>query len=1321
MRYIALILILLFSHFIPTKGTDYYFTHINGENGLSQSHVKSILQDSRGFLWFGTQNGLNRYDGTSMKVLHCHDAKAGKSNSVISALFEHPDGQLWVGTDNGIYLYDFNKENFTFFDAQTQDGHRIEEQWIEDIVCDTHQNIWVIAPNLGVYRYDERKKELHHYILQKTADKSKDFPQCILIDRDGKIWIGTNDAGIYLYDAARDSFIQCLDKEGNNALKGEFIFTLCDDSEQIWVGSYEGRLMTFDKSTHRVSVVNAPDVHYKIIRYITRFEDDIWVGTQNGIYVINEQRQTTTHIPSNPRSPYGLSDHIVDKIYKDREGGIWIGTNFGGANYLPNQSIVFEKYLPDGQPGSIGGLRISELGEDGNGTIWIGTQDAGAYQFHPDTHRFTPVPSPATRQNVLSLFADKDQVGIGYFKGGIDLITNGKAQSYSAAQLALNEGSVYAITKDRKGNIWLGDGWSIFRSSDKGKSFHRMPQFGYAYMQDIFEDSKGLIWVATMGEGVFCYNRETDEIKNYKHKATDSLSISTNQITGISEDSNGHLWFSTDRGGVNCYLREDGHFISYSTEDGLPDNVTYRVIEDKNKDLWFGTNKGLVRFNPSTKAIRTFTRTDGLPDNQFCYKSALQGSDGKLYFGTINGLTAFNPYAITPNGFVPPVYITKLSIYNKEMKVDADDSPLKQSMIQTKNITLDYDQSNISFDFVALSFTSPEANQYAYKMEGIDKDWTYTADAHSASYAKLPPGNYIFRVRGSNNDGVWNEREASIAISILPPWWQTWWAYLLYALLTISLAYIWFRRYTYKKEREAKEQQKLFEVAKEKELYHAKVNFFTEITHEIRTPLTLINGPLESLCEMDIKDTSIKKNLNVMQQNTRRLLTLINQLLDFRKVNSNKYLLNFTRVPINELIEETAGRFEPLINREQKQITLSLPDEPVMAAVDKDSLTKIVSNLINNAVKYSEKTILVTLQKEATAFVLRVDNDGEIIPPQHRFKIFEPFYRVHNERENSSGIGLPLVKSLVEMHHGEITYTEQQGLNSFSIVLPLNQEKVITLEPETERELKEDEPETHTDKNRYTILVTEDNYDMRNFIIEKLQTLYTVEAAGHGEEALQIVENKKIDLIISDVMMPVMDGLELCKQIKSNLEYSHIPVILLTAKNDLDSKIQGLEQGADAYIDKPFSFKYLMTQIATLLRNREKEREAFIQKPFMPIHALEMSKADKQLLNRMLEIVEAYLADADFNVEKMADILCMSRSTLHRKIKALSGQSSIDFIRTIKLKKAAELIQSGEHSIGEISEMIGIQSPAYFSKLFLKQFGISPSEFAKQNRLSGTN
>lgn len=1315
------ILIILYVSSFASEASDYYFTYVNSENGLSQCHVKSILQDSRGFLWFGTQNGLNRYDGISMRLFDCYDKKQKRGNQVISALYEDSDSCLWVGTDDGIYIYNPSKENFSFFDVQTDDGVLIAEQWIEDIISDKNGNIWIMAPNLGLFRYDKQDKGLHHYFSRITNNKSKDYPHCLTVDKKNQVWVGTNGSGIFLYNPAKDKFVQCSDSLGNISLQNEFVFTLCDYNDELIVGSYDGQLIKFDKQIHLVRPFDAVDVHYKIIRCITRFGNDIWVGTQNGVYILNESNKTETHIPGNTLALDGLSDNIIEKIYKDKEGGIWIGTNFGGANYLPNHSINFNKYLPTGKQGSINGRRISELGVDGKGNIWVGTQDGGVNKFDPATGLFSQPNLKQERKNVLSLYADKDEIGIGYFQGGIDVFDkDGKVRTYSSSQLHLDEGSPFAFYRDSNGNIWLGDGWSIFRSMDNGDTFHRMSQFGYAFMQDILEDDKGRIWVATMGNGVFCYDPVMDKIKNYMPDTNDSTSISTKEITGISKDAKGNLWFSTDRGGICYYAVDKDYFITFSVKDGLPDNVSYRALEDNDGYIWFGTNKGLIRLNPENRDIRVFTKQDGLPDNQFSYKSAVKGNDGTFWFGTINGLISFNPYQIKRNTFVPPVFITNLSIFNREMKVGEPDSPLKKSITMTENIVLPYNRSNISFDFVALSFTSPKANRYAYKMEGIDKEWIYTDETHTASYAKLPPGHYVFCVKASNNDGVWNENEQTISIDILPPWWKTWWAYLLYIVVLIGVFYSWFRNYKRKQEHKAKEKQNLFEIAKEKELYRAKVDFFTQITHEIRTPLTLINGPLEALCEMDVRDSGIRRNLQVMKQNTNRLLTLINQLLDFRKVNSNKFLMIFTMIDVNKLLLDTKERFEPLITQQHKDIKLSFPNVTVVAAVDKDGLIKIISNLFNNALKYSESVILVDLQVEATTFTLRISNDGKLVPVHLRHKIFEPFFRIDCNKENSSGLGLPLVKSLAELHNGEIHFEEVNGLNSFVLTLPLNQECVIKLEPESVGDKKDDE-NILLAKSSYTLLVVEDNDDMRNFIAERLLPYYAVEMAINGEEGLLVLENKRIDLIISDVMMPVMDGLELCRHVKSVLDYSHIPVILLTAKNDLESKIKGLEQGADAYLDKPFSFRYLLTQISTLLRNREKEREAFARRPFFPINNLEMSKADKQFLNHCIELIEANLADPEFNVEKMSDLICMSRSNLHRKIKALSGMSSIDFIRTIKLKRAAELIQEGEHSIGEISEMIGIQSAAYFSKIFQKQFGITPKDFAMQTRFAKEN
>ena len=560
----------------------YNFIRVDGGSGLSNSHVKSIIQDSYGFIWLGTRNGLNRYDGVSMKLYNCYDETLQHGNQVISALFEDNHRQLWIGTDDGVYIQDLATGKFSFFDARTESGEQIRYNWIEDILADHSGNIWVNAPNQGVFRYQVETGKLFRYIPCPGKDKSKDFPQSICVDKDGTIWVGTYGAGIYCYSPEQDKFVACA----TEALKGDFIFTLCDYGDELIVGVHEEELKRFNKKTGEVSVFPAPEVHRKIIRYAVCFGDELWVGTQNGVYVINEKQNSVQHIPADAGGKYGLGDAIVDKIYRDREGGTWICTQFGGASYLPVRSLDFSVYLP-GAPGTVCGRRISELAEGKDGTVWISTQDGGVCYWNPEAQTFVKVPESPDRQNVLSLFASDDLVGAGYFKGGIDLIIPGTASSASLsissstfssltsstvspvsvassaisttnifrgqvhtfypAQLGISEGSVFALYRDRGGVIWLGDGWNIFRSADKGRTFEKVEQFGYAYMRDILEDKSGNIWVATMGNGIFRYNPQTDQMVKYQCVPGDSTSIGTNEVTGISEDSKGLLWFSTDR------------------------------------------------------------------------------------------------------------------------------------------------------------------------------------------------------------------------------------------------------------------------------------------------------------------------------------------------------------------------------------------------------------------------------------------------------------------------------------------------------------------------------------------------------------------------------------------------------------------------------------------------------------------------------------------------------------------------------------------------------------------------------------------------------
>lgn len=923
----------------------YNFIRIDGGSGLSNSHVKSIIQDSYGFIWLGTRNGLNRYDGVSMKLYNCYDETLQHGNQVISALFEDNRRQLWVGTDDGVYIQDLATGKFSFFDARTESGEQIRYNWIEDILADHSGNIWVNAPNQGVFRYQVETGKLFRYIPCPSKDKSKDFPQSICVDKDGTIWVGTYGAGIYRYSQEQDKFVAYA----TEALKGDFIFTLCDYGDELIVGVHEEELKRFNKKTGEVSVFPVPQVHRKIIRYAVCFGDELWVGTQNGVYVINEKQNSVQHIPADAGGKYGLGDAIVDKIYRDREGGTWICTQFGGASYLPVRSLDFSVYLP-GAPGTVCGRRISELAEGKDGTVWISTQDGGVCYWNPKAQAFVKVPESPDRQNVLSLFASDDLVGAGYFKGGIDLIIPGEGSSAASpsissstfsslgsstpvspvsvassaisttnvfrgqvhtfypAQLGISEGSVFALYRDRGGVIWLGDGWNIFRSDDKGRTFEKMEQFGYAYMRDILEDKSGNIWVATMGNGILRYNPQTDQMVKYQCVPGDSTSIGTNEVTGITEDSKGVLWFSTDRGGLLRFNPETGRFRTYTKANGLPDNVTYKVVEDTQHRIWFGTDRGLVCLHPETDSLQIFTRNDGLPDNQFNYKSALAASDGTIWMGTINGLVSFNPQIVRRNTFVPPVYITGMYVQGRETPFPAD------------GVQLPY-RSNVGFDFVALSYTSPGANRYAYKMEGIDNDWNYTSAAHTASYAQLPPGDYLFRVRGSNNDGVWNQEEATLSVRILPPWWRTVWAYLIYIIVISGSFVLTLRAYRRREVQKIREQQLLAELARERESHRTHEMFINQIAYSACTPQgdamsradeqlmsQLIAKVRENLADANYNVEALAAAMNMSRSSLHRKIKALTDLssLDFIRIIRLKHaaeLLQEGELRINEICD----------------------------------------------------------------------------------------------------------------------------------------------------------------------------------------------------------------------------------------------------------------------------------------------------------------------------------------------------------------------------------------------------------------------------------
>lgn len=919
---------------------------------------------------------------------------------------------------------------------------------------------------------------------------------------------------------------------------------------------------------------------------------------------------------------------------------------------------------------------------------------------------------------MLLLTAFNGSVYAGFSRGGL-LRVDGSGRVSTVLNIKEKDNSVYSYLKDSRGNEWVGLGYALYRRDAGQKDFRHVNETGYDWIFNLFEAHDGTVWIGTMGNGVWRYTPSTGKYKRYVSGETSRSGLRSNSISSFMEDSRGNVWVSTDRGGISRYNKKEDNFTSFGIEEGLPDDVAYNILEDNNGNLWFGTNKGLVKFNPDTRAVRVFTVKDGLPNNQFNYNSAIKANDGLFYFGSIGGIIAFNPDKEDNQTMQSSLYFTQLRILNEEVTVDTKNSPLKENIMFTRRLTLPYDMATFSLRVVSPSFGVTSGSMYSYKLEPVNSEWI-SMSGNQISFANLPPGTYNLCVKVDTHGQTITK---SLEIVITPPWYSSKWAYLAYIILIVAGVMLWFVLYRNHKEKQLRERQHLFAVNKEKELYQNKVNFFTEVAHEIRTPLTLIDAPLEAIEEIGINNSRVQHYLKVTRQNTKRLLNLTGQLLDFQKIDSNRLTFKYENVDISALVNETIDRFEPAMTLKNKELIRNVADEPVIVSTDREAVIKILSNLLNNALKYARRRVKVSLTTDDSNFIIKVTSDGDKISDSEKKLIFKRFYQIDksNSGENGVGIGLPLSLSLASLLGGSLELADDgSDGNTFVAILPQNKEGIkhnnkLTVDT-SDYLLEEETNQAKENTGGYTVLIVEDNDNMREFLAEQANMSFTIETARNGKEALEKLAGSHIDLIVSDVMMPEMDGFSLCKAVKADINLSHIPIVFITAKNDLESKIKGLQLGAEAYIEKPFSVKFFRQLIRSLLDNRRRERESFSKKPFFNMDNMHMTKADEEFMNKVIKIIEDNVGEDNFNVECMADILCMSHSSLLRKIKSVFNMSPVELIRLIKLKKAAELIQEGKHLIGDICYMVGISSPSYFSKLFFKQFGISPKDFEKQCR-----
>ena len=1287
--------------------------------GMSGNTVTSILQDSRGFMWFGTRNGLNRFDGTAFKIYrnNLSDSLSIGSNS-IGCLYGDKSGRLWVGTHKGIYIYDAQKEAFTPF-------RKLPQIDIRAIVQDSSNNIWIIA-GLKLFRYNTRNERVEHYQFGDELSTALRFSS------KGELWVGTDNGTIKKFDAVKNKFIvYSVLSYLSNKKKIDIIRDLYPVSDSTVLVGILNQVLLVNINTHHTQNVFlrypwAKDI--KVRSIFSQSDSVYWIGSETGLYTFNTRTGEGTRVQKEPENPYSITDNVIFSISRDSEGGTWIGTFYGGVNYCSDQYNRFQKYFQhSGLGNGFKGNVVHEITADTRHNLWVGTEDAGLNKIEDRTgivKHFAAdnQPGSISYNKIHGLLATKDELWIGTFEHGLDVMdlrTEKVIRHYNTGNdsNSLKSDFIVSIYQRRNGDILVGTRNGLYRYNRTKDNFSPLSPPDIP-IQAIHEDSEGTLWVCSYGRGVFYLNTTSGKKGALRHLHGNANSLINDYVNNIFEDSKGNIWFCTEEG-LSKYNRRSGRMTNYTTLNGLPDNQVFRVLEDDPGYIWISTSHGLVQLDPVTQGVRKYGTASGLISEQFNYNSAFKNGS-TLLFGTVKGMIGFDPAEFKQSNFVPPVYITDIQINNREINLRDEHSPLKSSITYLQQLKLSYNQSDLSFSVAALSYAAPEKNEYQYMLEGLDKEWVHLKGNRKIFYTKLPPGKYTFKVKGSNSSELWNPKETKLVIIISPPWWQSIWAFALYALILLAIIVTIVRYYHMAMKEKSKSRMETFKMEKEREIYHAKIEFFTNVTHEIRTPLTLIKLPIDQLLKKEIEDEEIITGLHMINKNTNRLIELSNQLLDFRKAEANNYSLSFIKSNVSGLLNEEFKNFKLAAEQKNLQYKLELCRIEPHAYLDPEAFKKVLSNLISNAIKYAASIVVVKLLpfgSDDDMLNIEFKNDGALIPYELKEKIFEPFYRIKgSEKQPGTGIGLPLARSLAELHKGVLTLKKpENGMNTFLLSLPVQQDETIdlqNLQTSNDEYQEQDTDSSEEDSMDYkpSLLIVEDNKEVLSFLQKALNLTYKVFRAFNGIQALEILQKENISLVVSDIMMPEMDGIELCKSIKTDLQYSHVPIILLTAKNTLDSKITGLEVGADAYIEKPFALEHLQAQITNLITNRDKLKEYFASSPLTHLKGIACSLPDKDFLERLHSIINENISNTEIDVEHLSGLMNMSRSTLYRKIKALSNLSPNELITLSRLKKAAELLSLG-YKVNEVSTMVGYSLQNNFSRDFHKQFGLTPTNY----------